>query len=1638
MAGSTWTWLGLTNDPSLSSNWTPTGVPQSGDILVFTGAGVTPQFLDNLTNKSGTFELKSNGTLQFSNDTTAASNSGLNASSVIDAIGTPTTLSIAGPFTNYGTIEVTGTVTGNSLAIAIGANDTITGDFVNYGEILVAQGESLSISATGGATFSDPGTVVVAGGSASVDASLIGPDNFSISGGGSLELKNTGSTASPNVTFNGAGTLTLQPGFSGSINGFALGDTIDLGALSIATVTTDGYGMFTAINSGGTTVFTAYSNNGPLNGNVLTTVLSGASGIAGDVQITQGGTGDTVITGLQPATWLWIGGTARGDTPGAWSWVSGPVNGFNSPQQGDSAIVTNGTILFGTNPQLTSNTIHLGGTAGTVAALSGVGDSSTTFMSPSLDQNSTITSAMPTVGTFVPSGSLEASLLSAGGMFINEGKIVADGVAGSSFTIAISSGGTVNGTLQPGYFINSNKIEVDTGNSMTITVAGTSELINVGEILVNGGSLSFSADTNAIAGGYAPGSGVVVIMRGGTVETNVGYASNITGSTPVYAFGDSTGNTLKIDNIGSFGGAILGFGQNDTIDLGTLLAVGTIAYSSSTGILKLENSSGTVLDSLLLGSGNFLNGTSAVVGGVAGRFTVGTGVDGNTVLTTSVQNHFITTSGDWQTGSWVNGVPGTLDSVLIGLGATSPFTLTTGSTAVSVGALTLASDKALLEITSNTTSTAYAIRDFGGTLEVMSGHTLTASALNVNGGTTVVDQTALLDLTGHVVYGGVGATNGTISTSSGNTNAVQVASGALLVSGGTLNAGTGQGGTITGGKIYIGFEGNGTPATMTVQNSGTNAGVVTDTYALVASDPTSFGALTLNGNGSSGGALWTDQIDPNDTVTTRGYMDIGYNSQVGNDTLIGSSGNNTLYGGSGNDSIYGDAGTAMLVVENGATLTEQTYARIANTVDSAGSVLVSNALWNIGASVLGGFLNVGQIGAGALTVSQGGTVQVDNGTGSLVVGSTTLQSNTFLSTNNGTTTPFTGSGINVGLSAGARGTLTVSGANSLVTDAAGINVGNAGQGLVQILNGGTIQLTGTNGINVGKSGQGTLDVESGGTIQMNGAGGIGVGQTFGATGLVIVNGSNALINEGTASGGMGVGQAGTGTLEVTNGGTISLNGTSAGSGLGVGQTFGATGLVLVAGGNAGNALLSVNGVASGVNIGQYGQGTLEVQAGGTVSIAGSGGLHIGTGSGGGGTVTVSGVGALITTSGVSVGGAGTGSLTIGTGGTVQAQSLWTRGSIVLAGGNLVDLGAATTSGTISGFGTFTGSLTNSGTVIATGGTLDFTGGLSGTGGITIVGGAALQSEGLIGQSVTFATSPSPEFLILGSVASTSNFAISNWQYGDEIVFTNRAFTNGATVTDVQWLSGTLAVTTSSSGTFDFTNVGLADAGTTPIFNWGTNTTGANFVELVSCFAAGTRIATERGPVKVEDLKEGDLVHTVIDGRPAPIVWIGHREVNCARHPQPKTVWPMHVRANAFGPGLPERDLTLSPDHAVYVNDVLIPVKHLENGSSIVQVPVDRVTYYHVELPRHDVVLAEGLPAESYLDVGDKSNFANGGGPVALFPDFIALKWEAEGCAPLVITGPEFDSVRQMLAGWAEKAVATTRSPKRTRQRHKRV
>jgi len=187
---------------------------------------------------------------------------------------------------------------------------------------------------------------------------------------------------------------------------------------------------------------------------------------------------------------------------------------------------------------------------------------------------------------------------------------------------------------------------------------------------------------------------------------------------------------------------------------------------------------------------------------------------------------------------------------------------------------------------------------------------------------------------------------------------------------------------------------------------------------------------------------------------------------------------------------------------------------------------------------------------------------------------------------------------------------------------------------------------------------------------------------------------------------------------------------------------------------------------------------------------------------------------------------------------------------------------------------------------------------------------------------------------------------------------------------------------------------------------------------VSCFAAGTRIGTPDGPAAVERLVAGGIV-SLADGGAAPIIWIGRRHVDCRRHPAPERVWPVRIAAHAFGLGRPQEALFLSPDHAVFIDDVLVPVKLLVNGATIRQVPVASVTYYHLELARHDVVLAEGLPVETYLDTGGRAAFEHG--VMTLHPEFgapddvaVAI-WRQKGFAPLIGDVTVLERLRVRLA-----------------------
>nr|WP_246549094.1 Hint domain-containing protein [Ancylobacter oerskovii] len=150
----------------------------------------------------------------------------------------------------------------------------------------------------------------------------------------------------------------------------------------------------------------------------------------------------------------------------------------------------------------------------------------------------------------------------------------------------------------------------------------------------------------------------------------------------------------------------------------------------------------------------------------------------------------------------------------------------------------------------------------------------------------------------------------------------------------------------------------------------------------------------------------------------------------------------------------------------------------------------------------------------------------------------------------------------------------------------------------------------------------------------------------------------------------------------------------------------------------------------------------------------------------------------------------------------------------------------------------------------------------------------------------------------------------------------------------------------------------------------------NQAPYVLCFLSGTMIATPDGEVAIETLKAGDLVLTA-QGAARPVRWLARQTVSTLFADPLKTM-PVRIRAGALGEGLPKRDLYVSSDHALELDGLLVQAGALVNGTTIVRhtdMPSPLV-YYHVELDDHSLILAEGVPAETFVDNVTRRRFDN--------------------------------------------------------------
>ena len=215
--------------------------------------------------------------------------------------------------------------------------------------------------------------------------------------------------------------------------------------------------------------------------------------------------------------------------------------------------------------------------------------------------------------------------------------------------------------------------------------------------------------------------------------------------------------------------------------------------------------------------------------------------------------------------------------------------------------------------------------------------------------------------------------------------------------------------------------------------------------------------------------------------------------------------------------------------------------------------------------------------------------------------------------------------------------------------------------------------------------------------------------------------------------------------------------------------------------------------------------------------------------------------------------------------------------------------------------------------------------------------------------------------------------------------------------------------------------GAVGAGSSP--NWtpqgntgALQTVDLAYSEATACYLAGTRVRTDRGEVAVESLRVGDLVVTA-DGSTLPVRWIGTRDfiIRLVNPHERGTVLPIRIAAGALGEACPVRDLYVSPEHRMCLDGVLIPAEKLLNGRTITRAEhLDVVRYFHVELPRHAVIYAEGAPAESFLDTGNRNMFGN-------VVSYLELGYAPEtlpqaACLPVVTEGTALEAIVARLAG----------------------
>jgi hypothetical protein len=156
----------------------------------------------------------------------------------------------------------------------------------------------------------------------------------------------------------------------------------------------------------------------------------------------------------------------------------------------------------------------------------------------------------------------------------------------------------------------------------------------------------------------------------------------------------------------------------------------------------------------------------------------------------------------------------------------------------------------------------------------------------------------------------------------------------------------------------------------------------------------------------------------------------------------------------------------------------------------------------------------------------------------------------------------------------------------------------------------------------------------------------------------------------------------------------------------------------------------------------------------------------------------------------------------------------------------------------------------------------------------------------------------------------------------------------------------------------------------------------------ACFLGDTQIETPDGPRAVEQLSIGDAILTSA-GEIRAVKWVGRQKVATQFQPAERLM-PVRIAAGALGEGVPHADLTVTADHGMLVDGVICHAGALVNGTTITRVSLSEMgetyTVYHIETEEHEIILANGALAETFIDNVSRRVFDNYAEFEALYGD----------------------------------------------------